>query len=413
MHAPKKFRGGFNVTFPLTDLSSFDIVYDGVDIHQRIRQHDTATITVKSRALNATQRITSGAPIKITYWGQDRVEGTFVGYVTNIRNMDRDDEGRYRRQIVCVAASRELRQTAFRTYTNKTASEIVQEIAKDVKFTAVVKQHALRRATIVQDGDTYWELLTRLAKRSGYVLRVEGTTLFFMPLRDMVKTYLSRSPLLTDRGVMLQDGYTPENIDSIDAWVGDTSVDVDDASDPAMVTAVEPATGRAYNVREIPQSALVKNRTSRSGYTRYPSDTVAHSRKDAKILARGAADEGMMAFDAALTVAGNPYLSPYRTVEVDIRDRTLNGVWIVKEVTHRLNRGAYRSEVTVSTDSFDGRSRTTSRRSSRTVRDLSTERQQGYSPDSVGKSRLSTSGLGFVRGSTGPGGMSGKWVAAR
>lgn len=408
-----RFRGGFRVRFPLTDVSNYDVVYGGVEIHQRIRQHDTASIRIRSRSINATQAVTSGAPVHITYWGSEGGTGSFVGYVTNIRNMDRDDQGRYVRDVVCVSASRELRRTGFQTYENKTSSEIVQKIAKDLRFNAVIKQHPLRRATIVQDGETYWELMTRLAKRSGYILRVEETTIFFQPLRDMVKTYMSRSPYLTDKGAFSIDGFVPENVESIDAWVGDTSMDEESSADPALITAVEPTTGRAYNVREIPQSALVRGRTSRSGYTRYPSDTVAHSRRDAKILARGAADEGMMAFDASLTVAGNSMIRPYRTVELDIRDGTLNGYWIVKEVRHSIYDGIYKAEVVVSTDSFDGVKRTSARKGGRARRDLSTEQQQGYSPDGIVTSRLRTVGSGFVVGKTGPGGSYGRWVSAR
>lgn len=407
-----RFRGGYRVSFPLSDLSRFDLVYAGLEIHQRILQHDTASIRIKSRSLSASQRIAAGAPVRIQYWGPEGGMGTFVGYVSTIRNMDADSEGRYIRDIICVSASRELRQTAMKTYENRTSSEIVQSIARKLNFKAVVTQHPLRRATVVQAGETYWEFLIRLAKRSGYVLRVEETTIFFQPLRDMVDTFVSRSPYLTDRGAFSADGFTPPNVESIDAWVGDSSDDDNATSDPAVVTSVHPRTGQAHKVRETPESALVRGRTSRSTYTRYEFGTVAHSRQEAKILARGAADAGMMAFDAQLTVAGNAFIRPYRTVELDLRDGTLNGYWIVKEARHTIRDGIYRSDVVVSTDSFDGVKRFSATKGARAVRDLSTEQQQGYSPDNVIGSRLRSSGLGFVVGRVGPDGAYGKWVAA-
>lgn len=408
--APRKYRGGFTVVFPLSDISDFDVMYDSLEIHQKIRQHDTATIRITSRSMQWFSVINSGAPVQVQYWGQNQSKAVFIGYVTNIHPVGTDDSGRYVREVVCVAASRELRRTDLKTYLNKTASEIIQTIGRDLKFNVLAKQHPLRRPTVIQSGESYWEFMNRLAKRSGYVLRVEETTIFFMPLGDLVATFKSRAPVLTDYGLMTVDGFSHANIESLEAWTGDTSVDAEDSADPALVTAVEPISGKTHAVREVPTSALVRGRTSRSGYTRYPDNMVAHSRKDAKLLAKGAADAGMMAFDATLRVAGDSYLRPYRTVELAVKDGTLNGYWIVKESVHKVRRGSYSTELTVSTDSVDGVSRSATNRGSRRRRDLDTELVQGFAPDLAISSKLQIVGDGFVRGKVGAGGQQGRWV---
>lgn len=409
----RRFRGGYQIEFPITPTSTFDVSYLGVEIHQQVRQHDTAVIRLKSKRLRWFESLSTGTPVKVVYWGQDMLKSQFIGYVTHLRPVDTDEDGRYVREVVCVAASRELRRTARATYRNKTAPEIVTAIGKRLKFNVITKQHSLRRPTTVQAGETYWEFLAKLAKRTGYVLRVEETTIFFLPVKEMVKMYASRAPVLTDYGVMTVDGLSHPNVESLEAWAGDVSDDPDNATDSAVMTAVEPSTGRVHTVKETPKSATVNGRTSRSQYEKFPQGVAVHSRKDAKSLARGAADAGMMALDATLVVRGDPLLKPYRPVEMDIRDRNLNGFWIVKSVVHRLSKNLYKSEVTVATDSFDGIKRIPGGRSKRKQRDLSVELQQGFAPDTNVRSKLAQTGTGFVKGATGPSGTTGRWVAAR
>lgn len=407
MSVKYRTRGQYGVEFPLSNVGDLDVYYAGLEVRQKIRQHDRATIRVRTTRLKWLDAFPTGAPVKITYTGQDRDPGTFVGYVTHLRPVLADDEGFYMRDIVCVAASRELRATARKTYRNKTAPEIVQDIGATMGFDVITKQHGLRRPSTTHGGETYWEFLTKLAKRTGYVLRVEGTTILFMPLPDMVAAYLSRAPYLTDYGDMDTVGIEVPNVHSVDAWAGDSSDDPDDLSDTATYTAVEPDTGVVHTVSQTPTSATNRRVTSRSQYERFPTDVAAHSRADALLLAKGAADNGMMAFDTRLTVTGEAGIRPYRPVILDVKDGTLNGPWVVKEAVHRLAKGLYTCDVVVSTESVTGGT-TGAARGQRKQRDISAELAQGFSPDLAAMSRLKST-------STGPGagmsGQTGRWVS--
>jgi len=407
MSVKYRTRGQYKVEFPLSQVEQFDVFYTGLEIRQKIRQHDIATIRVRTTKLKWLDAFPTGAPVTITYHGQDRILGTFVGYVTNIRPVLAEEEGYYMRDIVCVAASRDLRATARQTYRNRTAPEIVQAIGKQIGFRVVTQQHGLRRPTVTHSGDTYWEFLTKLAKRTGYVLRVEGTTILFMPLPDLIKMYISRAPFLTDYADMGTVGNEPPNVHSIDAWAGDTSDDPDDLSDSTTYTAIEPTTGRVHNERQTPTSALHRGVTSRSPYDRYPSDVAVHSREDARLLAKGAADNGMMAFDTKMTVAGESGLKPYRPVTLNVKDGALDGTWVVKEAVHRLAKGQYTCDVVVSTESVVGGAVGGSR-GARKTRDLGAEVAQGVAPDIMDVSRLKSMTTGPGAGMTG---STGRWVA--
>ena len=139
MSAKYRTRGQYGVEFPLSQVGKFDVYYSGLEIRQKIRQHDVATIRVRTTRLRWLDAFATGMPVRVTYSGQNRVSNTFVGYVTNLRPVLSSDEGFYMRDIVCVGASRELRRTGRATYRNKTAPEIVTAIGKDLGFDVLTK----------------------------------------------------------------------------------------------------------------------------------------------------------------------------------------------------------------------------------------------------------------------------------
>lgn len=407
-----RFKGGYRVTLPFSRADMARVTFTGVDIHQRIREHDVAVIRATTRMLDWFNLLATGTPVQVDYWDANRVGGSFVGYVTNIRPTTMPSTNRYEREIVCVAASRVFRETDRKTYVNRTAPEIVSDIARRLGFTVVTKQHGLRRATVVQSGESYWEFLTRLAKRCGYVMQADGTTLYFTTASDMVSMFASRAPYLTDYGGQPSNGpIKAANVKRVDAWSGDSAEDDERLSDIAEFTAVTPD-GVVHTVRQTPQSVTARGRTSRSPYIKYAGGITAYSRADALLLAKGAADNGALAFDTRLTTAGHPGLRPYRPVMLDLRERTFSGYWVVKEANHHLSNGNYECEVVVSNDSARGSGWTPALRGVRQVRDIGNELARGFSPDANSRSRLRVTRGGFVNGVFSGGNLEARWSAS-
>lgn len=398
--------GFFRVSMPTVDIPRGRIDYLSLKVHQRILEHDTAVLRIRSVRTSWFKYFSSGAPIKITYWaGWNRSEKrTFVGYVTRVRLVTAGDDNHYEREILCVSASRVLRETNQVTYSNRTPAEIVTEIGKKFRLDVVTKQDGLRRETIVQSGETYWQFLNRLAKKTGYVLRPEGTTLFFLPLEDYARRYASVSPLISDYPTWTDGRRSDANVFEIDAWSGDVSRER--LADEAVFASVDPVSGEVSFRAARPQAPGKKPSAK---YRRYlSSEAASHSAYDAQLLAKGAADNGLMAIDASLVVAGNVMLSPYRPVRVNLKDASLSGVWLVKEVTHTIRRdmqAEYYCDVTVSTDSVDGISRKSLTRIAPISRDLSTDLLGGVQRPS----RLFTEQRGFIAGAAAS--SSSIWVA--
>lgn len=398
--------GFFRISMPTVDLPKGRIDYLSLEVHQKVLEHDTATIRIRSVRTSWFNYFQSGTPIRITYWsGWNRNQKqTFVGYVTRVRLVTAGENNHYEREILCVAASRVLRKADQITYSNKTPSEIVTEIGRKFRLDVVTRQDGLRRETSVQSGETYWQFLNRLAKKTGYVLRAEGTTLYFLPLVEYAKRYAAIAPLISDYPTWTTGRRSDPNVFAIDAWSGDVSQDR--LADEAVFSAVDPVTGEVAFRSAKPQAA---GKRSAARYQRFLSTGAAsHSAYDAQLLAQGAADNGLMAIDASLAVAGDVMLSPYRPVRMNLKDASLSGIWLVKEVTHTVRRGLeteYYCDVTVSTDSIDGISRRALTRIAPQSVDLSTDLLSG----SVRPARLVTDRSGFVSGASSS--SSSIWVA--
>lgn len=398
--------GFFRVSLPTVDVPKGRIDYLSLKVEQRILEHDTAVLRIRSVRTNWFKYFSNGAPIRITYWSSDNkfARGTFVGYVTRVRLVTAGDDRHYEREILCVSASRALRKTAQVTYSNKTPAEIVTEIGKQFRLDVVTKQDGLRRETIVQSGETYWQFLNRLAKKTGYVLRPDGTTLFFLPLEEYAKRYASVAPLISDYPTWTNGRRSDANVVEIDTWAGDVSKER--LADEAVFASVDPVSGEVSFRSAKPESRTKKNNPR---YQRYLSpEAASHSPYDAQLLARGAADNGLMAIDASLTVSGNPLLSPYRPVRMNLKDAALSGIWLTKSVVHTIRRdidSQYFCDVTVSTDSIDGISRRSLTRIAPTSVDLTTDLVDGR----LRQPRLYSDQTGFVSGAASS--SSAIWIA--
>lgn len=403
------YPGYASIDFPLSLLDTW-IQFRGVEIRQDRYEHDLAVIRARTRFLRWEETLYPGSPVTITYGGRRTTESVFYGYVSHVKPLTKLAGEQYDIAVYCVAASRDLRRTDQNVWRNRSAPEIVTDIAKKFKLRIITKQHPLRRPQTIQSGETYWEFLTRLAKKIGYGLRAESGYLIFLPLEDMVFAYASRAPRLTNTETRTPDGLIiPRNLISMNMWGGDTDTSVDRVSDDSIVVAVAPTGGTAIQSRKGPKSAVRRQRKN-SRYVKYNTTTVAHTRKEAEILAESSAAAGAMSIDAECCVEGDGYFSPYRPVYVKTRDKTMNEWWIVKSAVHHidLTNNSYTADLVLSTDSIEP-SRMPTNPLVR-FRDLSEERRQGWSPGTLKKPRLRKTRTGFVQGQTKHNKNSARWV---
>lgn len=165
----------FEVFFPNTP--GFELTLIGAELYQDIEQHDRLVLHFKGKPENRETTILSEDPVKFTYI-TDKVKSEFLGYVYEI--IPRDDVDSNNTDIVCVSASYILKNTDQKIYKNVTADQVVDKIAKKNGMKAVTQRHPRVRKMIVAAGQSDWQVCRRLAKQTGFALRSEGTTIYFV-----------------------------------------------------------------------------------------------------------------------------------------------------------------------------------------------------------------------------------------
>lgn len=333
--------GWFSVQFPKSSIQG-RLTWVSLEVLQDINKHDVCSATFNSFSSSHSNTLGPGTPVTIQYGSPGR-SALFIGNVAKISPAKKSGNA-YEYTLTCVAASRQFRVTDRNTWRNKTCPEVVQDIGKKLGFKVVTKQHRLRKKTITQAGGSYWGVLIELATMCGYSLRVEGTTIYFLPLKDMLRIFTAGAAVVSYSG-----GYSAR-ITEFHASMGDTSDDPDDLADSATVTSFGPEDKAAVDVTELPGSAIRGKKWYRSKYDRSSPKIIAHTREEARALARGMADRGQMAFDAHLECSGEPGISPYRPVYVDNGSLETSGWWIVKSAVHTIIKNEYTCVAVVSTD---------------------------------------------------------------
>lgn len=404
-----RYPGSATVEFPISVFDTW-IEYRGLEIRQDLYEHDLAVIRARTRFLRWEETLYPGTPVRIAYEGRRTTEAAFYGYVTHVKPVAKMSNDHYDIDIYCVSSSRDLRKTDQNVWRNRSAPEIAADIARRFKLRLVTKQHPLRRPQTIQSGETYWEFLTRLAKKIGYGIRVESGYLIFLPLEDLVFAYTSLSPRLTNTESRTKDDLIiPRNLISMNAWASDTDTSVDRVSDDSIVVALPPDGGPVRRARRGPKSSVRRERRN-SRYAKYKTSVVAHTRKEAEILAESDAAAGAMSIDAEAEVEGDGYLAPYRPVYVATRDKSMDGWWTVKSAVHKIDmvKHSYTCDLVLSTDSVEP-SRMPSNPLIR-FRDLAEEKRQGWAPQTLKAPRLRRVKAGFVQGQTKHNKNSARWV---
>lgn len=165
----------YKVEFPKTP--DLELILIGAELYQDIEQHDRLVLHFKGKPFKKETVIKSEDPVRFTYT-TERVTTEFLGYVYDID--PKDDLDSNNTDVICVSASHVFKNTDQKIYKNVTADQVVTKICEKYGIKAVTQRHPRVRKTIVQAGQSDWQMLRRLAKQTGFALRSEGTTVFFV-----------------------------------------------------------------------------------------------------------------------------------------------------------------------------------------------------------------------------------------
>lgn len=179
----------FAVAFPKTPDTEMLLI--GAELYQDMEQHDRLVLHFKGKPSLREVSIVSGDPVEFVI-STNNVDHKWYGYVYSID--PRDDMDSNNTDIICLGASYILKNTDQKIYSNVTADQVVSKIATKNGMKAVTQRHPRVRKTIVQAGQSDWQLLRRLAKQTGFALKTDGTTIVFVSKNKIFNTRKASAP---------------------------------------------------------------------------------------------------------------------------------------------------------------------------------------------------------------------------
>jgi uncharacterized protein involved in type VI secretion and phage assembly len=154
----------------------FPLLLIFAELRQELDAHEVLVLKFAGKVNDRDSTVVSGDPVTFK-WASGLKEATFVGYVHSIKPTSLEENST---EIYCVSPSYLLKNTDQKIYKNVTADTVVAKIAAKYGLKAVTQRHPRVFSAITQAGQSDWQLLRSLAKQTGFALKTEKTTIYFM-----------------------------------------------------------------------------------------------------------------------------------------------------------------------------------------------------------------------------------------
>lgn len=332
-----KYGSYAKVTFP--NFPDYDLPPQWVKIVQEAGKHEIAIIYYRRLATLFTKASATGIPVKIEYGGE-KAKAIFTGYLVNFESTSirQIEQGM---TLTCVGASYPLKDVESKIWVNRTASDIVTDIAKKFHLTPKVSPHPIRMTQQSLAGHTYWEKVLELADKVGYVAQVIGTELHFHPLDTMLDQFMASIPIL-DLGDPLAPpealGPSAPTLNRFHPLLTDYNEMAESLRSVKSVSGVDPLSGKAYNVISSPDvvGKNLRKDTKTPLFNTVETRRVIASQKMAKAFADAEAQRARLGITAEGDGQGDPRISPYQTVQISGTGNVTDGYWVITKATHSL-----------------------------------------------------------------------------
>ena len=140
----RQLRYGTTYLVDFPDFPSFKVQPKRFALTQEQGKHDVLELAFPVLNPFFQKAITTGALVRLR-WKTQRAKGEFVGHVYSVRTLSQSTQTRDT-IIMCIGTGFNLKESAAKVWTNKTASEIVIDIAKTAKLKPMVTPHPVRFA---------------------------------------------------------------------------------------------------------------------------------------------------------------------------------------------------------------------------------------------------------------------------
>jgi hypothetical protein len=341
----------FKVTFP--NFPSWDVTPQNVKIYQETGKQDIVELTYPRFSEFYLKSLKTGVPVQIN-WSNDKVSETFYGYVYDATSTVRQSLAR---PIIvrCIGASLSLKEGGNKIWKNKTAPDIVTEIAKSLKLKPVVSTHKMIFSQQSLAGHTRWEKIQELASRLGYVAHMNKTELHFHPIDKMIDKFMTTIPVMSFNNAY-GNPYSEVLSQTLDVFkprVGDFSDNRTFTRKEKILSGIDPVTGKSYTVNSSPNivGKGLRKDTRDPIFKETLPYAITASQAMAQVIVDAHAQLSRFSIYAEGSGQGDPRIAPYRTIEVSGTGDSTDGFWVIKKAMHFLTfDGRYQVEFTCMTD---------------------------------------------------------------
>lgn len=337
-----------SVDFPNADQPPVQVL--DMTFWQSRYKHDFAVFTFRDWK-PSYNNIRPGTPMQFTLQGDENQE-LFTGYVHHIK--PKVSPGKNYVEVHFIGASYYLKQTSQKTYKNRTASEIVVEIAKRNNFSYSVTPHPRVYSQISQAGLTDMEMINKLAKQCGYSVRYKNAEIYFQPMFKLYDEARENAQVLTLRDA---DDPAGSTLYSFEPLIGESLEHDGEYKAATAISGVDAYTGKVIQVTNPKRPKATKTRSESEFFDRFSSATVANSYTIAKSESESVDERTRFPYRATAEALGDPGLYPNVPVYIDGVSDDYAGYWVVLEVEHKLTSTGYTqflytSALTLGTDSL-------------------------------------------------------------
>ena len=212
----------FKISYP--DFPAINQPARSVTVYQEMGKHDIVDIFYPKFSTALFKAIKTGVPVSIS-WKNDKVSEKFFGYTIDVTypTIQKIDRGVH---IRCVGTSYPLKEQSSKIWTNRTITEVVEEIAKKHKLKAVVTPNTTRFDQLSLSGQSYWEKLNELAVKIGYGVQTKGTELHFHPIDKMINQFMTSIPVMLFKDPMMHpmSSFNAPTLDIFEPVVDDSAL---------------------------------------------------------------------------------------------------------------------------------------------------------------------------------------------
>lgn len=321
------------ISFPLTPLQKLDVTNLKVLRHEY--QMDVARLTLNVSYDDVNKYVAAGSPL-VMRWGSTLRFDEFVGYVHSFR--PRIDGITKSTEIVAISAAYPMFNESGKTYTSVGIHNVVQEIGDTYRFQVETDAHPYVHDQILQKSDSDWGLLARLANQWGYTLLMDGVTLVFRPLKEVLEENYRYSASAKTSAVGSLDPQA--NVLSFEESYSATG------RDPLTVTGlygVDPV-----SVETVSQQGIVP---VQGVFDEINAGQSVTSNLEGELRSAGVTVNRQFPYEAKATVR-----APFRKKPFDCYRVLHDGkfkTWVVRSVRHVVTGDDYIAEMILGSDGLD------------------------------------------------------------